>query len=345
MSAWVGMNRRPLLPTSWPLALLMGAMLLFFYADGFLVGASLPVALVFALLGALVLVGFRRHADHGPIGSIRFATVLQAVLAAGVVLGLSRGLSVSVVAATALVGCAGGVLEARGRPRWAGLGQAVYCGAFTGMTSELVLRHPLWVLLAAALAGVLLEVLRQSWSGIGGKLGSTAFLAVLGVVGLAAACNTIGPGAPPLALTAGARLSVLGIALLSPQITHQLSERWRLGPVLGSAMPGLVAGLVLPAHLAAPWLGASFVGMTSSSRLRPHPIAMLLAMGLLFALFLAGFQPSQKGIGGDLGATAAVSVFAVLGLEALAFNQPQPPQPQPPQPPPPQPLEPSPPPP
>jgi len=73
MSAWVGMN-------------------LFFYADGFLVGASLPPALVFALLGALVLVGFRCYAHHGPIGSIRLATVLQAVLAAGVVLGLSCGL-------------------------------------------------------------------------------------------------------------------------------------------------------------------------------------------------------------------------------------------------------------
>ncbi len=43
----------------------------------------------------------------------------------------------------------------------------------------------------------------------------------------------------------------------------------------------------------------------------------LLAMGLLFGLLFAGFEPSHKGIGGDLGATAAVSVFAVLGLQAL----------------------------
>lgn len=311
------MNGRPQLPSSWHLALLMGAMLLFFYADGFLVGASLPLALPFALLGALVLVGFLHHADHGPIGSIRLATVLQAALAAGVVLGLSRGLSASVVAATALVGCSGGVLEAIDRQRWAGVGPAVYCGAFTGMTSELVLRHPLWVLLAGALAGLLLELLRHSWSGIGGKLGSTAFLAVIGVMGLATACGAIGPGAQPHALTAAERLSVLAIALLSPQITHQLSDRWKLGPVLGSALPGLVAALVLPPPLAGPWLGASFVGMTAPTRLTPHPMGALLGMGLLFALFTAGFEPSLAGIGGDLGATAAVSVFAVLGLQAL----------------------------
>jgi hypothetical protein len=311
-----GMNDQPLLPPSWPLALLMGAMLLVFYADGFVVGASLPLALGFGLLGALVVVGVLRHANHGPMGSIRFATVLQAVLAAGAVLGLSRGLTLSVVAATALVGCVGGLLEAMGSQRWAGVGPAVYCGAFTGMTSELVLRQPLWVLLAAALAGVLLELLRHGWSGIGGKLGSTAFVAVVGVVGLATVCGAIGPGAQPYALKGAERLVVLGVALLSPQITFQLNNRFRLGPVLGSAIPGLVAALVLPAFLAGPWLGASFVGMTSPSRLGSHPIASLLVMGLLFALLLAGFEPSQGGLGGDLGATAAIAVFAVLGLQS-----------------------------
>jgi hypothetical protein len=311
------MNERSLPPPSWPLALLMGAMLLGFYADGFLVGASLPLALGFGLLGALVLVGFRHHANHGPIGSIRLATVLQAVVAAGVVLALNRGLSVSVVAATALVGCAGGVLDAFGHKRWAGVGAAVYCGAFAAMTSELVLRHPFWVLLAAALAGLLLELLRHSWSGIGGKLGSTAFVAVIGVVGLATVCGFINPGAHRYAFKAAEPLVLVGIALLSPQITYQLSDRGRFGPVLGSAIPSLLAALVLPASLAGPWLGASFVGMTSPSRLLPHPIPRLLAMGLLFGLLLAGFEPSQGGIGGDLGATAAVSVFAVLGLQTV----------------------------
>ena len=43
----------------------------------------------------------------------------------------------------------------------------------------------------------------------------------------------------------------------------------------------------------------------------------LPAMGLLFGLFSLGFEPRLAGIGGDLGATAAVSVFALLGAPVL----------------------------
>lgn len=76
--------------------------------------------------------------------------------------------------ATALVGAAGGALEAAGRSRhrWQGVAAPVYCGAFAGMTSELVLGHPAWVVLAGGLAGLVLSVLSDSWSGIGGKLGT-----------------------------------------------------------------------------------------------------------------------------------------------------------------------------
>ena len=47
------------------------------------------------------------------------------------------------------------------------------------------------------------------------------------------------------------------------------------------------------------------------------PLLPLLAMGLLFGLFSLAVEPRLAGVGGDLGATAAVSVFAVLGAEAL----------------------------
>lgn len=99
-------------------------------------------------------------------------------LAALGVLALTRGASASVVQATALVGAAGGALEAAGqsRHRWQGVAAPVYCGAFAGMTSQLVLGHPAWVVLAGGLAGLVLSVLSDSWSGIGGKLGTIAFL-------------------------------------------------------------------------------------------------------------------------------------------------------------------------
>jgi len=57
--------------------------------------------------------------------------------------------------------------------------------------------------------------------------------------------------------------------------------------------------------------------MTAPERIAPRPLPLLLAMGLVFALLDAAFEPRLAGIGGDLGATAAVSVFAVLGARAL----------------------------
>lgn len=295
----------------------MAGLVLVFYIDAFLVGAPVPLALGFLVLGVAVLVGFLHHADHGRIDQVGTTTPLIAAAAALSVLALARGLSWPLVFSAALVGSAGGVAELVGRNRWTGLGAAVYCGAFAGMTSDRVLAHPGWVFLAGALAGLLLELLRSSWSGIGGKLGSTAFLAVFGTVGLTLAFGVQGPGARLHSFTGPETISLLFIALLSSQLTHWLSYSRGVGPVLGSALPSALAGVLLPAPLAAAWMGASFVGMTAPARLTPRPSLQLLAMGLLFGLFSLGFEPSLAGIGGDLGATAAMSVFAVLGAHRL----------------------------
>ncbi|MFO7628324.1 MAG: hypothetical protein R6W06_02175 [Prochlorococcaceae cyanobacterium] len=312
-----------------PHALLMAGVLLVFYCNGFVLGAPAALLLMWALLGLLVLVGFLRHAGHGPAGRVQWSAVALAALAALGVLALSRGAAASVVLATALVGAVGGALEAAGRSsqRWQGVAAPVYCGAFAGMTSELVLGHPAWVLLAGGLAGLVLSVLSESWNGIGGKLGTTAFLAVLGVMGLAMAAGALGSGASLHAFTPVERGLLLILSLLSPLLTHALSYRCGLGVVLGSALPSLLVAIllaVLPAALkpasvplSAAWLGASFVGMTAPERIAPHPLPLLLAMGLLFALLDAAFEPRLSGIGGDLGATAAVSVFAVLGARTL----------------------------
>lgn len=234
-------------------------------------------------------------------------------------LGLSRGALVSVVLAAALVGSAGALFEllSQGRGPWRDTAEPLYCGAFAGMTSGLVLRHPAWVLVAGALAGLLLALLGNSWRGIGGKLGSTAFLGVVTTCVLAGAFGALGAGAHLHAFSVQERLLLVLFALLSPLITHALSFRWKLGVVFGSALPSGIVALLAPVPLAAVWLGASFVGMTAPDRLAAHPYPKLLVMGLLFGAFMLGFEPRLAGIGGDLGATAAVSVFAVLGAQAL----------------------------
>lgn len=332
---WATQNPQVCVPPAMtrPHALLMAGVLLVFYLDGFVLGAPVALLLVWALLGVVVLVGFLRHAGHGPVGRVQWPEVALAALAALGVLALTRGASASVVLATALVGAAGGALEAAGRSRhrWQGVAAPVYCGAFAGMTSQLVLGHPAWVVLAGGLAGLVLSVLSDSWSGIGGKLGTIAFLGGLGATGLALVSGAIGAGAPLHAFTGVERWLVLIASLLSPLLTHRLSYYWGFGVVLGSALPSMLVALLLallppslelaPGPLAAMWLGASFVGMTAPERLAPRPLPLLLAMGLLFALLSFSFAPRLAGIGGDLGATAAVSVFAVLGARVLVRDR------------------------
>ena len=305
-----------------PLALLMVGALLLFYLDGFVLGASLLQLLAFLLLALPVLAGIVHHADHGPAGDLHPRPVLLAASGALVVVALSRGALVAGVLAAALVGCAGAFLErlSRGRGPWRDGAAPLYCGAFAGMTSDLVLRHPAWVLLAGALAGLLLALLGNSWRGIGGKLGSTAFLGVAAACLVAGAFGALGSGASLHAFSAQERVLLLGFAMLSPVLTHALSYRCGVGVVLGSALPSLVVALLAPLPLAAVWFGASFVGMTAPDRLASHPSRSLLAMGLLFGLFILGFEPRLAGIGGDLGATAAVSVFAVLGAQSLLYR-------------------------
>ena len=302
-----------------PLALLMAGVLLLFYVDGFVLGAPLLAVLAFGLLGVPVLAGFLHHGDHGPVGNPHPKPVLIAAAGALLVLSLSRGGLMPVTLAAALVGCFGALLERLSRHSgpWSDGAAPLYCGAFAGMTSHLVLGHPAWVVLAGALAGLVLSLLGNSWRGIGGKLGATAFLGVVTTCLLASTFGALGSGGNLHIFTTQERVLLMGFALLSPLFTHVLGYRWNLGVVLGSALPSAVIGLFAPLPLAAAWLGASFVGMTAPHRLDKHPYLNLLAMGFLFGLFTLGFEPRLAGIGGDLGATAAVSVFAVLGTKAL----------------------------
>lgn len=312
-------------PVPRPLALLMAAVLAIFYFDAFVVGASAPELVTFTLLGVLTAVGFLEHADHGPHRWPAVQSILLGALGASVVQALSRGELLAMVPATALVGSLGALLERRNGS--VSLAAPLYCGAFAGMTSTLVLHHPGWLVLAGGLAGALLTLLSNSWGGIGGKLGTTAFLSVFGICGLASAFGALGAGAPLHAFSTAERVGVVIAAVASPLLTHWLSERCALGPIQGSALPSLLVSLLLPLlvaplglsakPLALVWLGSSFVGMTAHARLGRHPQGMLVAMGLLFALFSLSFEPRLAGIGGDLGATAAVSVFTVLGARRL----------------------------
>ena len=63
--------------------------------------------------------------------------------------------------------------------------------------------------------------------------------------------------------------------------------------------------------------GASFVGMTAPIRAR-WGLASIALMCLAFTVLTLNFRSHLAGLGGDLGATAASAVIAVLGLTRIA---------------------------
>ena len=89
------------------------------------------------------------------------------------------------VLSAAAVGVLGGYL-----PGWVKLPKAedyaapVYCGAFVGMSSALVLSNLWLVVLASFLASVLFVITKNVYLGVGGKLGTIAFMAVTSAVSL-----------------------------------------------------------------------------------------------------------------------------------------------------------------
>ena len=88
------------------------------------------------------------------------------------------------VLAASTVGLAGSFIPGLfpDRHLWKAIPSAVYCGAFVGMSSNNVLDSWSMFLAAGCLAGLAFWVSRNLFQGVGGKLGTLAFAAVVLVV-------------------------------------------------------------------------------------------------------------------------------------------------------------------
>ena len=302
----------------------LGAALTVFFIDAFLLGAPWHAIVLLSLLGLASFWGLWVAVEHGALAPIHWGDVLCSGLSTFLVIILLHSGMHSVVLAAGLIGSLAGWLELRfPQGVFLGVAPACYCGVFVGMTSESVLINPLFIVLAGGLAGGFWSLLRHSWIGIGGKMGTMALFAVVLAIGLARAFGGVGPGVELSALPLVWNLIILSASILSPLLTQWLAYRCQWGVVLGSALPSALVALILliliqPSHgysarLAAVWMGASFVGMTNLS-IWKLPAWSLAVMGLCFGFLTLSFEPSLLGIGGDLGATAAISVLSFLGV-------------------------------
>lgn len=299
------------------LPLSLAALAGFFYVAAFFPQPTAGRTALFAFLALCTAAGLRESAAApAPLSPPTFHDPFLGALAALAVQLLARHAHASTVQAAALVGIAAWFTGKTALSRARHLQPAViYCGAFAGMSSPLVLPGLLpgllWIALAGALAGLFYSLTHQVWGGIGGKLGTLAFAASA----LTTAFARANP-APLVPLNPAVQPLVVLTAILAVPATHALAGHRSFGAVGASALPSALLAFLLPPPLASAWFGASFAGMISGHHLRGGYWKLPL-MGLLYATLSLGFGPRLNGIGGGLGTTAALAVFATLGLHRL----------------------------
>ena len=230
-------------------------------------------------------------------------------LAAPVTYALSVQAGVGPIVASALVGlCAYLLSETYGAP--------AYCGSFVGMATPAAGADLGAVAAAGLVAGGVFVAAKRAFNGFGGKLGTTAFVGCLSVAafgGLAPGTGSVPEPTVAAGLVVAAAVAALCTFLVSVRLDH--------GPVVGSAVVGLVAGTVCPPlfaagdAVAAVAFCASFAGMATPERI-PGPGAMLLAGGVAGVAFV-GAAPYFVGFGGKLGTIAFAACLVTAGVLSL----------------------------
>jgi len=240
-----------------------------------------------------------------------FHNFLALIVGALTTYTLSVNFDLGAVVASGLVGLTVGLMVPK-------LAVSAYCGAFVGMSSALLLPNQAYVLLAAVIAGGLFVASKAVFNGFGGKLGTIAWTGVV--------CTALITGQEFLTGTvpdANVSSMIIAYAIIGAVVTRVISIRFKHGPVIGSAIVVLAAGLLLPViHgdggtlLAVMVTCATYAGMSNGERV-PNEGYMAIA-GIFAALIFIFSQPFIQGGGGKLGTTAFGSVIAVQGMIMMA---------------------------
>jgi hypothetical protein len=282
-----------------------------------IVEGSMALALVLVALTASMLYGLRTEwdrllADPDPdISSVRQGarSVTAVVVGAVVTLAITVELGVSSVVAAGLTAVLGALIDPDDAV-------AIYCGAFVGMTSPDLFTTYAQALLAGFLAGGVFALCQPVFHGIGGKLGTTAFVAATAVVAVTVAEFHSDP-LPNLTT----RALIVSYSVAGAVVTYVLSVRFGHGPVLASGSVGALGGLTLPlvhpgvgSLLAAAVFCASFVGMALEERI--PDVGRIGVAGFIAGLVFIYTAPYIGGSGGKLGTIAFGSCLTIVGFDA-----------------------------
>jgi hypothetical protein len=200
---------------------------------------------------------------------------------------------------------------------------AAYTGSFVGMAGTKLLPGYAQLAMAAAVAGIVYILALTVFGGFGGKLGTIA-ASGCAFTGLCLSTEFTHPGVP--AWNLGTLLVITSV--VAAVVTYYLNNNRKQGPVLASAVVGLIAGVLLPklpglaegvgSTLAVMAICASFAGMSNTKRM-PSWIPMAF-VGLAAGLVYMFANPFIGGTGGKLGTIAFGSNMAIRGLMDLVVK-------------------------
>jgi len=194
---------------------------------------------------------------------------------------------------------------------------AAYCGSFVGMTSNLLLYNYQEVALASFIAGIVFFLTSDVFKGFGGKLGTIALLSTV------ITCHSLNRDFLTLSIAdSRTNLWIILVAAIAATLTYYLNVHRKQGPVLASAVVGIIGAMILPplfpviGHtLAVVAICASFTGMTSEERC--GVFWNILITGLLTGIVFVYSTPQLGGAGGKLGTIAFGSVLSTFGYRKL----------------------------
>ena len=194
---------------------------------------------------------------------------------------------------------------------------AAYCGSFVGMTSNLLLYNYQEVALASFIAGIVFFLTGDVFNGFGGKLGTIALLST------AITCQSLNRDFLTLSIAdLQTNLWIILVAAIAAALTFYFNIYRKQGPVLASAVVGIIGAMILPPlfpeignTLAVVAICASFTGMTSKERC--GSFRNIIITGVLTGVLFVYSTPQLGGAGGKLGTIAFGSVLSASGYRKL----------------------------
>jgi hypothetical protein len=236
-------------------------------------------------------------------------SVLAVVIGALATFYLAK-FGMSAVLASALIGIGGSLLLKRYEIE-------IFTGSFVGMSSIVFFTYG-GVLAASMIAAVVYLMGKNVFVGIGGKLGSSAFVGTL-IVALLMGIDvyTFEIAFINTALPLWFIVITMIISATASVATNQMAQRWFKGStVLGSSVTGVLGYLLslsfggLGGLFAGSIFAASFAGMSQNKVLK-SPQYFMIAGAITAILFLAS-STYFLGLGGKMGTSAFIGVIATL---------------------------------